>query len=78
MQKECELIPILKEKFKEQENFQLDCLDCEDFLKMDLDDFIKTNCKKEILVCENFSCYIATPIIIKILESKTVFKKNKN
>ncbi len=72
IEKDFELIPILKEKFKEQKNFHLYC---EDFLKMDLDDFIKKNCKKEVSVCANLPYYITTPIIIKILESKTVFRK---
>lgn len=61
------LIPILKETVGEHENLTVIN---EDFLKVDLNSFIKEHFGEvSVSVCANLPYYITTPIIMKLLES---------
>ncbi len=68
VEKDRELVPILKEKFKDIKNFELVN---EDFLRLDLKKMVEENKKfKEFRICANLPYYITSPAVIKILSSK--------
>ena len=61
------LLPILEETLGEHQNLTVVN---EDFLKIDLDSFIKEHFgSSSVSVCANLPYYITTPIIMKLLES---------
>lgn len=61
------LIPILNETLSEHENLTVVN---EDFLKLDLHEFIREHFgSSSVSVCANLPYYITTPIIMKLLES---------
>lgn len=62
------LIPILKEEFKDYDNFKVIN---EDVLKCDLDEIIGN---KEVKVLANLPYYVTTPIIIKLIKGKNSIK----
>ncbi|MBO5402534.1 MAG: ribosomal RNA small subunit methyltransferase A [Clostridia bacterium] len=66
-----ELIPILTEKFADEENFRLIN---EDVLNVDLDKLIAEHFPDmPVCVCANLPYYITTPILMKLLEGKHGF-----
>ncbi len=67
-----ELIPILTEKFADEENFRLIN---EDVLNVDLDKLIAEHFPvMPVCVCANLPYYITTPILMKLLEGKHGFR----
>ena len=67
-----ELIPILTEKFADEENFRLIN---EDVLNVDLDKLIAEHFPDmPVCVCANLPYYITTPILMKLLEGKHGFR----
>ncbi len=63
-----QLIPILKEQFKDYDNF---LLIHNDIMKMDLRELIKHECQnKKVKVVANLPYYITTPIIMMLLEEE--------
>lgn len=67
-----ELIPILTEKFADEENFRLIN---EDVLNVDLDELIAEHFPDmPVCVCANLPYYITTPILMKLLEGKHGFR----
>lgn len=73
IEKDFELIPILKQKFLNVENFELICAD---FLKIDLNQLILKNQEKnlEVVVCGNLPYYISSLAVVKILNLKVKIK----
>lgn len=67
IEKDFELIPILKQKFLKALNFELIC---EDFLKTDLNQLILKNQKngEQVVVCANLPYYISSLAVVKILK----------
>lgn len=67
-----ELVPILTEKFADEENFRLIN---EDVLNVDLDKLIAEHfTDMPVCVCANLPYYITTPILMKLLEGKHGFR----
>ncbi len=72
VEKDKELIPILKEKFKDIKNFELIN---EDFLSLNLNKIVEENENfKEFRICANLPYYITSPAVVKILSSKLEIK----
>ena len=73
IEKDIELIPILKQRFLKAKNFELICAD---FLKIDLNQLILKNKsrEKEVVVCGNLPYYISSLAVVKILELKEKIK----
>ncbi len=72
VEKDRDLIPILKEKFKDIKNFELIN---EDFLRLDLKKIVEENKNfKEFRICANLPYYITSPAVVKILSSKLEIK----